>query len=76
VHVREDPTASQTQPGNDLEQELDAWKRAGDGFAGLGVGATFAFTPRTAAGLELSVVETFPFGATVVTPSAVVTQGF
>lgn len=76
VHVREDPTQAQTQGGNELEQELDAWKRAGDGFAGLGGGLGFAITPETAFALELSVVETFPFGATVLSPSAVVMQGF
>jgi hypothetical protein len=76
VHVREDPNQAQLQGGNDLEQTLDAWKRAGDGFAGLGGGVVLSVTPDSSVGIELSVAETFPFGATILSPSLFVMQGF
>ncbi len=39
ANVREDPTRANVQGGNDLEQTLDVWKRAGDAFVVLGFGA-------------------------------------
>jgi len=43
VHVREDPTRLPVyQGGNDLEQTLHVWRRAGDGSAGAGAGVAFA----------------------------------
>jgi hypothetical protein len=66
VHVREDPTRPRSQPGNDLEQELHLWKRAGDGFVGIGAGTVW----KTSLGLglrgEIELSESFPYSATVV----------
>jgi hypothetical protein len=74
VHVREDPTATPHQPGNDLDQQLTLWKRAGDAFVGGGGGLSLLFAPGTGAFfdrvfVELGAVQVFPFGATVVSPS-------
>jgi hypothetical protein len=76
IHVREDPTKVHYQGGNDLEQTLDAWKRAGDGFAGAGAGLAYAMIRRTAIFVEVAAFETFPFSAFVVAPSAGVMVGF
>jgi hypothetical protein len=76
VHVREDPTQPAYQGGNDLEQTLDVWKRAGDGFAGAGGGLAFAFSTRMAAVVDVGVLYTLPFGALVIAPSAGLTVGF
>jgi hypothetical protein len=65
--VREDPNAPYTQAGNDLEQELDAWRRAGDGFVSLGAGATYSLSDAFAPLFEVSACQTFPYGALVVT---------
>ncbi len=64
------------QGGNDLEQELDVWKRAGDGFAGLGGGTMFSWQSGRAAFVELAVHSVFPFSALVVVPSVGVVMGF
>ena len=76
VHVREDPKALSYQGGNDLEQTLDLWKRAGDGFVGLGGGLSVTLGRRTAAAVELAVLEAFPFGALVLAPNAGILVGF
>ena len=76
VHVREDPTMLSYQGGNDLEQTVDLWKRAGDGFVGLGGGLSLTLGRRTAVALELAVLEAFPFGALVVAPNAGIMVGF
>lgn len=76
THVREDPTAPPYQGGNDLEQTVDVWKRAGDGFVGVGGGLELAFSPGFAAFLEVSVLEAFPIGALVIAPSAGLGLGF
>jgi hypothetical protein len=76
IHVREDPTKVHYQGGNDLDQTLDAWKRAGDGFAGAGAGLAYAMVRRTAVFVEVAAFETFPFSAFVVAPSAGVMVGF
>lgn len=76
VQVREDPTRFSYQGGNDLEQDLELWKRAGDGFAGLGGGLAYAPSPEIMAGAEAAVVQVFPFSATVVTPTLFVALGF
>jgi hypothetical protein len=76
ARVREDPTVPAYQRGNDLEQTVDVWKRAGDGFAGAGAGLVFGWSPARAAFVELAVGSVFPFAALVMTPSAGVTFGF
>jgi hypothetical protein len=76
THVREDPTKVPYQEGNDLEQTVTVWKRAGDGFAGGGGGFAFAWDARRAAFVELAVLGVFPFNAVVIAPSAGVMLGF
>lgn len=75
-HVREDPEHVALQGDNDLEQNLDVWRRAGDGFVGAGAGLAIPFRGRMAAFGELGVVEVFPFGAVVFTPAAGMMMGF
>jgi hypothetical protein len=69
VRVREDPTARLIQGGNDLEQTLDLWKRAGDVFVATGVGVAFRFSPGLALRAELSAVAAFPHRALLLRPS-------
>lgn len=76
VHLREDPSQPAYQGNNDLEQTVDVWKRAGDGFIGIGGGLAFAFSTRWAAVVDAGVVYTVPFGALVIAPSAGVMVGF
>lgn len=76
VRVREDPTHFSYQGDNDLEQELELWKRAGDGFAGIGAGLAFAPSQDTMLGAELALVQVFPFSATVITPTFSGAVGF
>jgi hypothetical protein len=76
VHVREDPAARPLQGGNDLEQELEVYKRAGDGFIGGGAGLALAFTHYLTAQLELGALGVFPVGAFVLAPSAGIGVGF
>jgi hypothetical protein len=65
ARVREDPSVPYTQSGNDLEQSLDAWRRAGDGFVAVGAGAAYAISAAFAPSFELSASQTFPYGATL-----------
>ncbi len=74
--LREDPSANAYQPGNDLEQTVDVWKRAGDGFVGGGAGLSLPWGDERAVFVELAIVGIFPFPALVVAPSAGVAQGF
>jgi hypothetical protein len=70
VRVREDLSRPIVQGGNELEQTLDVWRRAGDGFVSAGTGA--ALMPESALGLsgELLIASPFPYGALVVTARA------
>jgi hypothetical protein len=70
VDVREDPTLPYSQGGNDLEQTLTVWKRAGDVFVSLGAGAMYPLTESLGAAVELSACQAFPYAATIVTGSA------
>jgi hypothetical protein len=76
LHVREDPTKRARQGGNDLEQTLDLYKRAGDGFVGVGAGLSFGFASRWALLAELELLYAFPFSAFVIAPSAGIGVGF
>jgi len=77
VRVREDPNSpTYTQGGNDLEQTLRVWKRAGDAFVSLGAGATYPFTESFSASVELSVCQAFPFPASIATGSVGLRAGF
>jgi hypothetical protein len=67
--VREDPRASSRQGGNDLEQQLTVWRRAGDAFVGAGGGLAFAFDTRRLLWLEATVLEAFPYRALIVAPT-------
>ena len=70
VETREDPRVPYGQGGNDLEQTLDVWKRAGDAFISVGAGAMYPFSESFGAVVEISVCQAFPFSATVATGSA------
>jgi hypothetical protein len=76
VRIREDPTKRAYQGGNDLEQKVDVWKRAGDGFIGVGLGLSFAFKTGTAIFVEVAALESFPFGAFIIAPAAGLSLGF
>jgi hypothetical protein len=69
AHVREDPDAPYTQPGNDLEQSLDASKRAGDLFIALGGGLMYPLRESFAPVVEVRVAQAFPYAATVLSAS-------
>lgn len=77
LRVREDTTSpALSQGGNDLEQRLRVWKRAGDAMVSASGGALYAFSEGVAAEAEVSVCQTFPYSATLVTASAGVRVGF
>jgi hypothetical protein len=76
VRVREDPTAPPGQGGNDLEQTLDVWRRAGDVFVSIGGGVVFFTSPGFALHAELDVAQTFPHAATVGTLRVGAATGF
>jgi hypothetical protein len=66
VDVREDPSPPlASQGGNDLEQTLDVWRRAGDVFVSVGAGAVLVTSPGFAVHAELDVAQTFPHAATI-----------
>jgi hypothetical protein len=66
LHIREDPTRPRVQGGNDLEQTVDLWKRAGDGYVSAGGGATYRTSLNFGVRVEVGVAQTFPFAATLV----------
>ncbi len=76
THVREDPVLGGRQPGNELEQDLEVWKRAGDAYLGLGGGVSWSVAGPLALRGEVDAAVVFPFGAVVVTPRAGVEVGF
>jgi hypothetical protein len=75
LRVREDPRAPYGQGGNDLEQTVKVWKRAGDAFISIGAGALYPFTESFGAVLEISACQAFPFSATVASASAGLRMG-
>jgi hypothetical protein len=75
LHVREDPSAPYTQPGNDLEQSLQASKRAGDLFIALGSGLMYPVSEGFAPVVELRVAQAFPYAATIASASIGVRVG-
>jgi hypothetical protein len=76
LHVREDPTRPRTQGGNDLEQTVDLWKRAGDGYVSVGGGATYRTSPGFGFRVEVGVAQTFPYPATLLTGAVGAEAGF
>jgi hypothetical protein len=66
VKVREDPTPPvSVQGGNDLEQTLEVWRRAGDAFVALGAGAVLWSSPGFAFSAEVDIAQSFPHAATI-----------
>lgn len=65
VRARHDLRYAVDQGGNDLEQTLEVWRRAGDGFVGLGSGLLWLESPAFAVSAELCAVQSFPFSALV-----------
>jgi hypothetical protein len=63
--------ATNVQPGgpNPDRQLLDAYKKTGQGFVGLGVGACYSFIRGSGAVLELKAMQLFPGSGTTFSPS-------
>jgi hypothetical protein len=76
VHVREDPTKPSLQGGNDLEQSLEVWHRAGDAFVSVGAGAVLWSSPGFAFSAEVDVAQAFPHAGTIGTLRVGATSGF
>lgn len=76
VHVREDPTKISLQGGNDLEQTLEVWRRAGDAYVSVGGGAVLWSSPGFAFSAEFDVAQAFPHAATVGTLRIGAQSGF
>lgn len=74
ARVREDIRLA-TQGGNDLEQELHVWRRAGDAFVGAGGGVLLMPTRGLALSAELSSAAAFPFGALLLRGSVGIRAG-
>jgi len=76
VRVRENVEFPAWQGGNELEQTLDVWRRAGDAAIAFGGGAEWAGASGVAWSGELRAVSTFPFGALLLTARAGIKLGF
>ena len=76
VRVRENPNAATLQGGNDLEQTLDVWRRAGDAFVSVGAGAVLFTSPGFSFRTEVEVAQTFPHAATIGTLRIGAATGF
>lgn len=76
LHVREDPSVTSYQGGNDLEQELEVWKRGGDGFVALGAGVLFKTSDAFAYRAELEVAGSFPYSSATFILNAGADLGF
>ena len=63
--------ATNVQPGGDNpdHQTLDAYKKAGQGFVGLGLGAFYSFVAGSGLVVEVRVLQFFPSAATTLSPS-------
>lgn len=75
VETREDPLAFYRQGGNELEQTLHVWKRAGDALVSVGAGAMYPVSEAFAVTGEVSLGQAFPYAATVATGSAGIQLG-
>jgi hypothetical protein len=75
VQTREDPLVRYSQGGNELEQTLHVWKRAGDALVSIGAGAMYPLNDTFAASIEISAGQAFPYAATVATGSAGIQVG-
>jgi hypothetical protein len=65
VNVREDPTQPPLQGGNDLEQTLDVWRRAGDVYVAVGAGGVLFTSDHVSFHAEVDVAQAFPHAATI-----------
>lgn len=63
--------ATNLQPGgpNPQVQSLEAYKKLGQGFIGLGLGAYYSFLPASGVLLELRIMQLFPGTGTTFSPS-------
>lgn len=63
--------ATNEQPGgpNPSRQVLDAYKKGGQAFVGLGVGVLYSFVPGSAAAIELKAAQFFPSAVTTLSPT-------
>ena len=76
VNVREDPTRESLQSGNELEQSLEVWRRAGDAFVAIGAGAVIFSKTGLSFRTELDVAQSFPHAATIATLRVGASSGF
>jgi hypothetical protein len=76
VDVREDPTAPSLQGGNELEQTLDVWRRAGDLYVAVGAGAVLWSSENVSFHAEADVAQAFPHAATIGTLRVGAATGF
>lgn len=76
VRARHDLAFAVDQGGNDWEQDLETWRRAGDGYVGLGGGLLWLTSRGFGIAGELRAVQAFPYGALVMTCDAGVRMGF
>jgi hypothetical protein len=76
VRVRQDLRYAVDQGGNDLEQTLAVWRRAGDGYVSAGAGVLWLLHPGFGVAGELSALQTFPFSAFVSSASLGARVGF
>ena len=76
VDVREDPTEPSLQGGNELEQTLDVWRRAGDLYVAVGAGAVLWSSENVSFHAEADVAQAFPHAATIGTLRVGAATGF
>ena len=76
VHARHDLGYAVDQGGNDWDQDLETWRRAGDGYVGVGGGLLWLTSQGFGVAGELRAVQAFPYGAFVMTCDAGIRVGF
>lgn len=76
VRVREKTDFPDAQGGNDLEQTLDAWRRAGDAFVGLGPGLLVVTDSGLGVSAEVRTGAAFPYAAWIVSGRVGARLGF
>ena len=82
VEIREDPTKADGTPncttpvGGECKTNLDAWRRSGLAFVGVGVGAQYAVTRAQALVLDVKLSEMFPATALIISPEIGFVTGF
>lgn len=76
VRVRANTELPDPQGGNDLEQTLEVWRRAGDAFVGFGPGLASVSESGFALSAELRTGGAFPYGAWLVSARVGTRFGF